>query len=158
MSATPALKFKPRRGNVFRASHQVGENSELFKELESSAQFQWGGSPLPSSHVAHWEGPKRNPPLVPNTVLFEAVKGHWTQEGYERLLGIRRQTVFRPMAYVGLQPLGLAGGEEKSKSPFVFTPRPPIWIGSSMEVFQRAIARTLNADLFTDHRPSASPE
>ena len=41
MSARPALKFKPRRGNAFRASHQVSENSELFKKLDPGAQFQW---------------------------------------------------------------------------------------------------------------------
>ena len=41
MSARPALKFKPRRGNTFRANRQVSENSELFKKLEPGAQFQW---------------------------------------------------------------------------------------------------------------------
>ena len=41
MSARTALKLKPRRGNAFRASHQVSENWELFKKLEPHAQFQW---------------------------------------------------------------------------------------------------------------------
>ena len=29
------------KGNTFRASHQVSENSELFKKLDPGAQFQW---------------------------------------------------------------------------------------------------------------------
>ena len=41
MSARPALKFKLRRGNAFRASCQVSENSELFKKLYPGTQFQW---------------------------------------------------------------------------------------------------------------------
>ena len=39
MSAWPALKFKPRRGNAIRASCQVSDNSELFKKLDPGAQF-----------------------------------------------------------------------------------------------------------------------
>ena len=41
MSVRPALKFKPRRGNVFHASRPVSENLELFKKLDPGAQFQW---------------------------------------------------------------------------------------------------------------------
>ena len=41
MSARPALKFKSIRGKAFRASRQLSENSELFKKLDPSAQFQW---------------------------------------------------------------------------------------------------------------------
>ena len=41
LTSRPALKSKPRRGNVFRASRQVSENSELFKKLDPGAQFQW---------------------------------------------------------------------------------------------------------------------
>ena len=54
------------------------------------------GSPPPSSHAARWEDQKRNPPLAPDTVPSEAMKGHWTQEGYEGPFGTRRQTVLRP--------------------------------------------------------------
>ncbi len=46
-------------------------------------------------------------PLIPDTVPSEAMKGHWTQEGYEGPFGTRGQTVLRPKAYVDLQPLGL---------------------------------------------------
>ena len=70
------------------------------------------------------ECPKQNPPLVLDTIPFEAMKGHWTQEGFEEPLGTRRQTVLRPSANVDLQPLGLTLGEEKSDPPFVFTPCP----------------------------------
>ena len=41
MSARPALLFKPTRGNAFRTSRLVSENSELFKKLDPDAQFQW---------------------------------------------------------------------------------------------------------------------
>ena len=47
-----------------------------------------------------------SPPLVPDTILSEAVKGHWTQKSYEGLYGIRIKTVLRLSAYV-LRPFGL---------------------------------------------------
>ena len=77
-------------------------------------------------------------PLIPGIALSEAVKGHWTQEGYEGPFGTRGQTVLRPKAYVDLQPLGLTGREEKSDSPFVSTLRPPSRTGPGMQVFQQA--------------------
>ena len=84
------------------------------------------GSLPPSSHATA--------DIVPS----EAVKGHWTQEGYEGPLGTRGQTVLRPSAYIDLQPLSLTAGEEKSDSPFVSTLRPPSRISPSMQVFQQA--------------------
>ena len=72
------------------------------------------------------KGPKRNPPLAPDIAPSEAVKGHWTQEGYEEPFSTCGQTVLRPKTYVNLQSLGLTGGEEKSESPFVSTLRPPV--------------------------------
>ena len=95
------------------------------------------GSPPPSTRTAHWEDQKRNPPLTPDTVPSEAMKGHWTQEGYEGSFGTRRQTVLRPKAYVGLQPLGLNWGEEISDSPFVSTLSHPSRLGPHMQVFQQ---------------------
>ena len=100
------------------------------------------GSPPPSSLAANEEDQKRNSPLVPDIVLSEAVKGHWTQEGYEGPFGTRGQTVLRPKAYVNLQPLGLTGGEEKYDSPFVSTLRPPSRIVPSMQVFQQGSGST----------------
>ena len=144
MSAKPALKFKPRRGDAFSVSRQVSENSELFKKPEPVR-----GPPPPSSHAAHWEGQKRSPPLVPDIVLFEAVQGHWTQKGYKGPHGIHGQTVPPPSVYIGALPLGLnrpwalTWGEEKSYLPFVFTPHHP--------TIPTPIAFTLNADLSTDH-------
>ena len=41
ISARPALKAQLRRGSAFRVSRQVSKNSELFKKLESNAQFHW---------------------------------------------------------------------------------------------------------------------
>ena len=41
MSTKPALKSNPKRGNAFRASRRVSENSKLFKKLDPGAQFQW---------------------------------------------------------------------------------------------------------------------
>ena len=90
----------------------MSENSELFKKLDPDSSES--GSPPPSSLAAHKEDQKRNPPLTPNIAPSEAVKGHWTQEGYVGPFGTRGQTVLRPKAYVDLQPLGLTWGEEKS--------------------------------------------
>ena len=96
------------------------------------------GPPPPSSRAAHWERPRRSPPLVSDTVISGTVKGHWNKEGYEEPYGIRGQMVFRPSTYVDFRSLGLIEGEEKSYSPFVSTPLIPTRIGPSMLVFQRA--------------------
>ena len=96
------------------------------------------GSPPPSSRAARREDQKRNPPLIPDTAPSEAMKGHWTQEGYEGPFGTRGKTVLRPKAYVDLQPLGLSWGEEKSDSPFVSTLSPPSRHGPDMQAFQQA--------------------
>ena len=133
MFARPALKPKLRRGNAFRVSHQVSETLKLFKKPEPGAQFQWERSSSPVQLCR-----SRSPPLVPDTVPSEAVKGHWTLKGYEGPCGIRWQMVFRPSAYVDLRPLGLTWGEEKSYSPFVSTLRLLTRIGPSMQVFEQA--------------------
>ena len=72
------------------------------------------------------EGPKRIPPLVPDTVLSEALKCHWTQKDYEGPYGVCGQMVFRLSAYVDLLLLDMIWGDEKSYLPFVSTKRPPI--------------------------------
>ena len=41
MSVKPALKAQPARGNAFRATRKVSENSELFKKPEPGTQFLW---------------------------------------------------------------------------------------------------------------------
>ena len=119
-------------------------------------------SPPSSSRAARWEDQKRNPPLAPDIVLFEAVKGHWTQEGYEGPFGTRGQTVFRPKADVDLQPLGLTWGEEKSDSPSVSTLRPPSKLCPSMQVFQQASGSPDQAYLdprcvYVGYRPAYGP-
>ena len=119
-------------------------------------------SPPSSSRAARWEDQKRNPPLAPDIVLFEAVKGHWTQEGYEGPFGTRGQTVFRPKAYVDLQPLGLTLGEEKSDSPSVSTLRPPSKLCPGMQVFQQASGSPDQAYLdprcvYVGYRPAYGP-
>ena len=128
MSARLTLKFKPRRGNEFRASRQVSKNRSCSRSSILAPNSSGSGSPLPSSHAARYEGPKRNAPLAPDAALSKAV----------RLRRAARQTVLRPSAYVDLQPLGLTGGEEKFDSLFVFTLRPPSRIGPGMQVFQLA--------------------
>ena len=120
------------------------------------------GSPLPSSRAARWEDQKRNPPLAPDTDPSEAMKGHWTQEGYEGPFGTRGQTVLRPKAYVDLQPLGLSWGEEKSDSPFVSTLSPPSRHGPDMQVFQQASGSPDQAYLdprceYVGYRPAYGP-
>ena len=120
-------------------------------------------SPPSSSRAARWEDQKRNPPLAPDIVLFEAVKGHWTQEGYEGPFGTRGQTVFRPKAYVDLQPLGLTLSEEKSDSPSVSTLQSPSRLCPSMQVFQQASGSPDQAYLdprcaYVGYRPAYGPK
>ena len=105
MSARPALKFKPRRGNAFRASHQVSENSELFKKLDPGAQFQLerispavqpccslGGSeaePTTSSRYSSFQGRERS--LDPRR-LRRAVRHSRTNSASPK--GLRRPSAF----------------------------------------------------------------
>ena len=45
-----------------------------------------------------WPSIERNPSLVPDTVLFEAVKDHWTQKGYEGPnTSIEMNTIWEPI-------------------------------------------------------------
>ena len=128
---------KPRRGNAFRASRQVSENSELFKKLDPGVQFQW----------------ELISPAVQLRRLLRGSEAESTTnsryrffQGRERSLDLGRlqrasrdwRIVFNPSAYVDLQPLGLTGDEKKSDSPFVSTLRPPSRIGPSVQVFQQA--------------------
>ena len=128
----------PRRGNTFRASHQVSQNLDGSRSLILVPNFSESGSPPPSSCAAHEEGPKQNPTLAPDVGLLKFVKSHWTQESCEGPLGTNEQTLFRPSVYVDHQPLVLTWGEEKSDSPFVATTRPLSRIGPSMRIFQQA--------------------
>ena len=54
-------------------------------------------SPPVTSRVAPQKHPKRNPLLTPGTVLFEAEKGHWTQEVYRGSYSTRGRTVLHPL-------------------------------------------------------------
>ena len=137
MSARPALKFKPRRGNTFRASCQVSENSELFKKLDPGAQFKW-------ERISSAVQPRR---LLRGSEMEPTTSSRYSSfRGRERSLDPGRlqraarhsRTVFRPSAYVDLLPLGLTWSEEKSDSPFVSTLRPSSRFGPSMQVFQQA--------------------
>ena len=56
-------------------------------------------SPLSSGCATPWEGPKWSPPLVPNTVLSKAVKGHCTQEFCVGPLSILGQMVLRTSTF-----------------------------------------------------------
>ena len=118
MSARPALKFKPRRSNVFRAIRQVSGNSEWFKKLDPGAQIQ----PCRSLR-----GPEAESTTSSRYSSFQGHERSLDPGRLRRALGTREQTKFRPSAYVDLQPLGLTWGEEKSNSPFVSTPRPRQW-------------------------------
>ena len=90
------------------------------------------------------------------------MKGHWTQEGYEGPFSTRGQTVFRPKAYVDLQPLGLTLSEEKSDSPSVSTLQSPSRLCPSMQVFQQASGSPDQAYLdprcaYVGYRPAYGP-
>ena len=118
------------------------------------------GSPPPSSRTSRKESPKRNPPLAPDIILSESMKGHWTQEGYEGPLGTRGHTVFHPSTYVDLQPLGLTGSphcvpRQGSAQVHKSFSKP---VALQIRHNQTPSVHTLDADLSTDYRPSMSPE
>ena len=117
MSARRALKFKMRRGNAFHASHQVIENSELFKKLDPGSQFQWERI---SSAVQPHRSLRRSEAEPSTSSRYRFFPRPWKVTGskkvYEGPFGPRGQTVLHPLAYVDLQLLGLTGGKAKSDS------------------------------------------
>ena len=139
MSTWPALMFKPKRGNALRANRQVSENSELFKKIDPGVQFQWERISFAVQPRRSLRIPRQNPPLVPDIALTEAEKGHWNQEGYEGPLGARGQTDPRQ-------------GSALVCKTFI---KP---VARQIRHTQTPVGRMLDADLSTDHRPSASPE
>ena len=118
------------------------------------------GSPPLSSRAAHEEGPKRNPPLVPVIALSEAVKGHWTQEGYIHgqsvsPIGLRRSSAFGSDWWRGKVRLAF---RLHTASPDQDQPKYASLSALQIRHTPTLVARTLDADLSTDHRSSATPE
>ena len=154
MSARPALKFKPRRGNAFRASHQVSENSELFKKLDPGAQFQWErissavqphcslrgseAEPTTSSRYSSFRGRERSLDL---RRLWRAVRHSWTD--WEA-----RKSATRLSSPHCIPRQGSAQVCKSFSKPVVLQIRHT----------QTPVARTLDTDLSTDHRPCTALE
>ena len=104
-------------------------------------------SPPATSRVVPREDPKRNSPLTPNTVPFEAEKSYWTQEGYGGPYGTRRRTVLHPQADDKLRLWGWTLDEEKRLSPFIPAPYPSTSNDPGKLVFQRACGSPDQASL-----------
>ena len=170
MSARTALKFKPRRGNAFRASRLVSENSELFKKLKPGTQFHWErissavqprrslrgfeAEPTTSSRYSSLRGRERSPD--PGR-LWRAAR-HSRTNGVSSI-GLRRPSAFGSDWRRGKVRLSfrlhtvspVKGSAQVCKS---FSKPVTLQIRHN----QTPDAHTLDADLSTDHRPSASPE
>ena len=127
------------------------------------------GSPPPSSRAARWEDQKRNPPLIPDTAPSEAMKGHWTQEGYEGPFGTRGQTVLRqrPTSTFSLWIWLEARKSPTRLSSSHWVPRQDTAqicksfskpVALQIRHTQTPVACTLDTDLSTDHRPCTSPD
>ena len=138
MSARPALKFKPRRGNAFCASRRVSENSELFKKPEPSAQFQWERT----SSTIQPRRSLRGSEVEPTTSFrYSSFRGRERSLDPERLRRAVWHSQTNGASLLGLRrPSALESDLKQGKTylPFVSTPRPPTRIGRSMKVFQQA--------------------
>ena len=119
MAARPALKSKPRRGNAFRASCQVSENSELFKKLDPSAQFQWEriSSAVQSRRLL------RGSEVEPTTSSrYSSFQGR-AKEGYEGLCKgrLRRAARTNDVSPIGLRrPSAFGSDWRQEKVRFAF--------------------------------------
>ena len=118
MSARLALKSKPRRGNAFRASRQVSENSEWFKKIEPGAQFLREKISSADQPCRSLRGSEAEP-TTSSWRLRRATRHSRTNAVSP--LGLRRPSAF-----------GYDLRRGKSKSPFVSTPRTPSRISPSM--------------------------
>ena len=133
MSARSALKFKPRRGNAFRASRQVSENSELFKKLEPGVPFLWERISSVIQPCCSVRGFEAKPT---NSSRYSSFRSRERSLDPRRLRRAIQHSQTNRASPIGLhRPLGLTGGEEKSDSPFVSTLSR---IGPSMQVFQQS--------------------
>ena len=136
ISARPALKFKPRSGKAFRTSHQLSENTELFKKPEPGVRFQWERTSSAVQPCRSLRGSEEEPTTNYRYSSFRGSERSMDPESLRR--AERHSWANCVSAYVDLRLLGLTWGEEKSYSPFDSTPRPLTRISLSMRVFQRA--------------------
>ena len=158
MSALPTLKSKPRRGNAFRASHQVSENSEWFKKLDHSAQFQWEQI---SSAVQPCRSLRRSEAESTTSSRYSSFWGREKSLDPGRLFDTRVQTVFRLSAHVDILAFGSDLRRGKVRLAFrLHTAFPvknrPKYASLSFHA-PTPVERTFDADLSTDNRPSAFP-
>ena len=136
MSAKPALKAQPKRGNEFWASCQVDENSELYKKPEPIAQFHWerissgdqlsrslSGSETASTTNSRYNS-FRNQERSLNTGSLRRALGHLARNS---------------ASFLGLRWLwGRTSRKEKPPSHSVPTPYPSFWIDPGKPIFQWA--------------------
>ena len=167
MSSWLALKFKPRRGNAFRASHQVSEYSELFKKPEPGAQFQWERTSSAVQPPRSLRGSEAEPTT---SSRYSTFRGRERSLDPEQLRKAVRHSQTNGASPFGLRrPLALESDLRRGKVLLAFClhttsldrDRPKYASLSARQWFFRSvviIASTLNADLSTDHRSSASPE
>ena len=170
MSVRSALKFKPRRGNAFRASRQVSENSELFKKLDPGAQFQWEriSSAVQLSHSLR--GSKAEPSTSSRYSSFRGRGRSLDPRRLRRAVQHSRTNSDSPKGWRSTFSLWV--WLESRKSPTRYSSPHCVPRQRSAQVCksfskpvalqirhtQTPAARTLDTDLSTDHRPSTSPE
>ena len=120
MSAKPASKAQPARGNALQANRQVSKNSELFKKPKSSAQFHW-------ERISSYDQPSRS---SSGSELMPTIKSQYSSFlDRERSLDPRRlrralqysaNNSFSPLCLRQLSALGL--DFRRGKAFFTFCP------------------------------------
>ena len=166
MFAMHALKAQSLRGNAFRASRQVSENSEFFKKLEPIAQFERisaGNQPSPSTRGSEAE-PTTNSRYSSFRSRESSLARKFT-EGLTALTGelyLQRPTTtldfkIGPQARKNdshlLSPhrVPRQGSAEESQS---FSEP----VGLQIQYLQTPISKTLVANLSAGHRASTFPK
>ena len=169
MSARPALKFKPKRGNAFHTSRKVSENSELFKKLNPDTQFQWERI---SSFVQPRRSLRRSEAEPTTSSRYSSFRGRERSLNPGRLRRAARHSPKNCVSPIGFRrPSAFGSDWRRVKSPSRLPSPHCVPCQGSAQVCksvskpedlqirhtQTPVERTLDADMSLDHRPSAYP-
>ena len=143
------FESQSQRGNAFRASRLVSENSALFKKLEAGVQFYWeriSSSEQPSRSTS---GSEAAPTTRSPYSSFRDQERSLDRGSLRRALRHSAKTVHFSLAYGNSQP---------HFPPSRIDPGRPTFQRANVEHSETPIVVTLITDLSADHEFSTSPQ
>ena len=152
------------KGNAFRTSRQVSENSESFKKLDPGTQFQW--EQISSNVQLHCSlrGSEAEPTTSSRYSSFQGCERSLDPRRLQRAVQHLRTNSASPKGWHRPSALGSDLRRGKVRLAFSLHTASPVkdWPKyaslSASQWLSRSVMCTLDTDLPTDHRPCTSPE